>query len=67
VFIETLVERPPFTDALLRSVGASLSRLTTRTADLAFLDVPGRVAKLLLTLAERQTAGGRAAARHHGA
>ncbi len=57
VFIATLVEQPRFADALLRSIGALLRRLTTQTGDLAFLDLPGRVAKLLLTLAERETGG----------
>jgi CRP-like cAMP-binding protein len=39
-------------EAMLRSVGALLRRLTEQTADLVFLDLGGRIAKLLLRLSE---------------
>ena len=39
-------------EALLRSAGAMLRRLTLQTADLVFLDLEGRVAKLLVDAAE---------------
>jgi CRP/FNR family cyclic AMP-dependent transcriptional regulator len=39
------------TDALLRTLGALLRRLTEQASDLVFLDLPGRMAKLLAVLA----------------
>jgi CRP-like cAMP-binding protein len=39
-------------DALLRSLGGLVRRLTEQTGDLVFLDLSGRLAKLLLRLAE---------------
>jgi CRP-like cAMP-binding protein len=39
------------TEALLLALGGLLRRLTEQTADLVFLDLPGRVAKLLCGLA----------------
>lgn len=39
-------------EAMLRSIGALLRRLTEQTADLVFLDLGARVAKLLLRLAD---------------
>jgi CRP/FNR family transcriptional regulator, cyclic AMP receptor protein len=46
-------------DAMLRALGALVRRLTEQNGDLVFLDLGGRVAKLLLRLAEgRQTADG---------
>lgn len=39
-------------EAMLRSIGALLRRLTEQTADLVFLDLGGRMAKLLLRLAD---------------
>jgi CRP-like cAMP-binding protein len=39
-------------EAMLRSIGALLRRLTEQTADLVFLDLGGRVAKLLLRLGD---------------
>jgi CRP-like cAMP-binding protein len=41
-------------DGLLRSLGSMVRRLTDQAADLVFLDLHGRVAKLLLGLAEGQ-------------
>jgi CRP/FNR family cyclic AMP-dependent transcriptional regulator len=42
---------PAITEALLRTLGGLLRRLTEQAADLVFLDLPGRVAKLLAGLA----------------
>ena len=39
---------------MLRSLGALARRLTEQAADLVFLDIHGRMAKLLLTLAEER-------------
>jgi CRP-like cAMP-binding protein len=47
-------EQPKVLDALLRILGGNLRRLTQQLADTAFLDVGGRLAKLLLTLANAQ-------------
>lgn len=41
-------ERPLVAEQLLRALGALVRRLTGATADLVFLDLPRRVAKLLL-------------------
>lgn len=41
-------------DAMLRYLGGMIRRLTEQSADLAFLDLPGRVAKLLSTLASQR-------------
>lgn len=49
--VDLLTEQPRVVDALLRSLGQSLRRLTEQMADAVFLDLPGRVAKLLLSLA----------------
>jgi CRP/FNR family cyclic AMP-dependent transcriptional regulator len=43
---------PRISEALLRSAGDLLRRLTTQTADLVFLDLEGRVAKLIADSAE---------------
>jgi CRP/FNR family transcriptional regulator, cyclic AMP receptor protein len=49
----TLLGRhPSVLDALLRSLGGLVRRLTEQAGDLVFLDVGGRLAKLLLRLAE---------------
>lgn len=52
--LELFQELPQLMDAMLKSVGKSLRRLTEQTADLVFLDLEGRVAKLLLTLADQR-------------
>jgi CRP/FNR family transcriptional regulator, cyclic AMP receptor protein len=52
--LEVLRDHPEATDALLRSLGAVVRRLTEQAADLVFLDLHGRVAKLLLGLADHQ-------------
>lgn len=46
------VEFPALLQSYLRMVGALMRRLQERTEDLVFLDLHGRVAKLLLTLAD---------------
>jgi CRP/FNR family transcriptional regulator, cyclic AMP receptor protein len=43
---------PRISEALLRAVGGLLRRLTTQAADLVFLDLEGRVAKLIADSAE---------------
>lgn len=43
---------PVLLDALLGSIGALVRRLTEQASDLVFLDLAGRVAKLLVRLAE---------------
>jgi CRP-like cAMP-binding protein len=45
---------PRAVDALLASAGALLRRLTIGAADLVFLDLEGRVAKLLVAMGERK-------------
>ncbi|MDQ3767084.1 MAG: Crp/Fnr family transcriptional regulator [Actinomycetota bacterium] len=52
--LELLAQHPSLTDSLLRSLGSVLRRLTEQTSDLVFLDLHGRVAKLLLNLASEQ-------------
>jgi len=48
-----LAERDPrISEALLRAAGALLRRLTAQTADLVFLDLEGRIAKLIADSAE---------------
>ena len=46
--LELLRERPAVAEELLKALGAHVRRLTGHTADLVFLDLPRRVAKLLL-------------------
>jgi CRP/FNR family cyclic AMP-dependent transcriptional regulator len=50
--LEVIGHRPDGLDGLLRSVGGVLRRLTEQAGDLVFLDLHGRVAKLLLRLAD---------------
>lgn len=45
-------------DALLLSLGGVLRRLTEQTADLVFLDLHGRVAKLLVGMAGEEDSSG---------
>ena len=47
-----LSNQPTVLDALLCSLGGLVRRLTEQTGDLVFLDLGGRLAKLLLRLAE---------------
>ena len=46
---------PALLDALLRTLGGLVRRLTEQASDLVFLDLAGRVAKLLVQQAERQS------------
>lgn len=52
--LELLEQRPQLTDALLRSLGGLVRRLTEQGADLVFLDLHGRVAKLLIRFARER-------------
>jgi CRP/FNR family cyclic AMP-dependent transcriptional regulator len=61
ILLELLGEHPSLTDSLLRSLGSLARRLTEQAADLVFLDIHGRMAKLLLSMADqrgKQTEGG---------
>jgi CRP/FNR family cyclic AMP-dependent transcriptional regulator len=49
--LELLRSQPALVDALLRSMGGLVRRLTDRAADLVFLDLEARVAKFLVQLA----------------
>jgi CRP/FNR family transcriptional regulator, cyclic AMP receptor protein len=51
--LDLLHTTPDAADAVLRSAGSLLRRLTGQAADLVFLDLEGRVAKLLVGIAER--------------
>jgi CRP-like cAMP-binding protein len=55
--LELIHNRPELTEVLLRSLGGLVRRLTEQAADLVFLDLHGRVAKLLLNLAEERGVG----------
>jgi CRP-like cAMP-binding protein len=50
-FLEVTAAQPAITEAILASLGAVIRRLTEQASDLVFLDLPGRIAKLLLSLA----------------
>lgn len=45
-----LEDEPAFLDALLRSLGALVRRLSEQAADALLLDLPGKVAKVLVAL-----------------
>lgn len=49
---------PGVLDAILRSLGRLVRRLTEQTGDLVFLDLAGRLAKVLLQLAESHSPDG---------
>jgi CRP-like cAMP-binding protein len=51
-FLELLHDNPSLAEALLRSMGGVIRRLSEQTCDLVFLDLNGRVAKALLRLAD---------------
>ena len=51
-FLELMRDHPPFVEQLLRSLGALVRRLSEQASDFVFLDLPGRVAKALVRLAE---------------
>ena len=50
-FMDLVHSNPRILDAVMRSVGALIRRLTEQNADHVFLDLPGRVAKTLVRLA----------------
>src|SRR4051812_31410978 len=50
-FLDLVRSQPPILDAVMRSFGGLIRRLTDQTADHVFLDLPGRVAKTLVRLA----------------
>lgn len=57
-FVELIHEHPGLTDEFLRLLGRMVRRLTGQAADLAYLDLGGRLAKLLLRLADRNGGDG---------
>ena len=50
-FLELVHSNPRILDAVMRSLGVLIRKLTEQTADHVFLDLPGRVAKTLVRLA----------------
>lgn len=50
-FLSLVRTHPRILDAVMRSFGALVRRLTEQTADHVFLDLPGRVAKAIVRLA----------------
>ncbi|CRK57074.1 cAMP-binding proteins-catabolite gene activator and regulatory subunit of cAMP-dependent protein kinases [Alloactinosynnema sp. L-07] len=48
-----MAHRPELAEQLLRALARRMRRTTTMVSDLTFTDVPGRVAKMLLLLAQR--------------
>jgi CRP/FNR family cyclic AMP-dependent transcriptional regulator len=54
-FLDSLRRHPAVLDGVLRSLGAMIRRQTERTGDLVFLDLGGRIAKLLLHFAEQRS------------
>lgn len=50
-FLELVHSNPAILDAVMRSLGGLIRRLTEQNADHVFLDLPGRVAKTLVRLA----------------
>jgi CRP/FNR family transcriptional regulator, cyclic AMP receptor protein len=56
--LRVMAAHPPVLDAVLRSLGQLVRRLTEQTGDLVFLDLGGRLAKVLLQVAQRRTHNG---------
>jgi CRP-like cAMP-binding protein len=54
---DAMARHPAVLEAMLRSLGRLVRRLTEQNGDLVFLDLGGRLAKLLLRLAEGQVPG----------
>ncbi|MEX0992274.1 MAG: Crp/Fnr family transcriptional regulator [Actinomycetota bacterium] len=52
--LQLLHDEPAIADGLLRSVGAMLRRLTEQASDFVFLDLEGRIAKVLTGFAEQR-------------
>lgn len=55
--LELMGRYPAVLDAVLRSLGQLVRRLTEQAGDLVFLDLGGRLAKLLVRLAEKHLGG----------
>jgi CRP-like cAMP-binding protein len=55
-FLQLLREQPPLVEGLLRALGTLVRRLSEQATDFVFLDLPGRVAKVLLRLAQENGA-----------
>lgn len=53
--LSAMQRSPALLDALLHTLGAMLRRLTEQTTDLVFLDLGGRIAKLLIQRAEHSS------------
>jgi CRP-like cAMP-binding protein len=53
--LSAMQRSPALLDALLHTLGAMLRRLTEQTTDLVFLDLGGRIAKLLVQRAEHSS------------
>jgi CRP-like cAMP-binding protein len=53
-FVGLLRDQPALVDSLHASIGKLLRRILEQASDLVFLDLPGRVAKLLVGLAEER-------------
>lgn len=56
--LEILHDHPQVTDALLANLGKIIRRVSEQAADLVFLDLDGRVAKLLVHLGEQTRESG---------
>ena len=56
--LELMRHHPRLADEFLRMLGQLVRRLTEQAGDLVFLDLPGRLAKLLLQLAGQHGAAG---------
>jgi len=54
VLLDAVRAYPQAAQSVLELMATTLRRVTTRMSDLVFLDLPGRLAKLLLTLADTQ-------------
>jgi CRP/FNR family transcriptional regulator, cyclic AMP receptor protein len=50
--LDVMARHPSVFDAMLRTLGSLVRRLTEQTGDLVFLDLAGRLAKLLVRLAK---------------
>jgi CRP-like cAMP-binding protein len=57
-FAALMRQHPAMTETVMETLGALLERTLAQAADLVFLDLPGRVAKLLVGLADSQEARG---------
>lgn len=56
-FLDVVRDNPGLVDTLLRSMGALVRRLSEQASDFVFLDLPGRVAKAILRLADDSGGG----------